>query len=157
MCLLGVSLILPPFWGWNNPKPPVFGAWIGVFKPNAKYWKFHVIETTASILTKFGVTIKTTKWSSWVVPVGAQQIQDGGRPPFWKNRQITVYLRPFDRSWWNLARWHILAPGTGWTVKILNFWSGGRHLEKKSQKSRYFRNGLTDLYKIWYADAKWAS
>jgi len=26
----------------------------------AKYWMFHVIETTASILTKFGVTIETT-------------------------------------------------------------------------------------------------
>ena len=50
----------------------------------AKYWKFHVVETTASILTKFGKTIETTMWSSWVVPIGAQQIQDGGRPPFWK-------------------------------------------------------------------------
>jgi len=30
----------------------------------------------------------------------------------------------------------------------------GRYLEK-SQKSRYLRNGLTDFYKIWYADAKW--
>jgi len=34
--------------------------------------------------------------------------------------------------------------------------TGGRHLDK-SQKSRYLRNGLTDLYEIWYADAKWAS
>ena len=25
----------------------------------------------------------------------------------------------------------------------------------KTQKSRYLRNGLTDLYKIWYADAKY--
>jgi len=25
----------------------------------------------------------------------------------------------------------------------------------KSQKLRYIRNGLTDLYEIWYADAKW--
>jgi len=33
---------------------------------------------------------------------------------------------------------------------------GGRHLEK-SQKSRYLRNGLTDLYEIWYADAKCVS
>jgi len=30
------------------------------------------------------------------------------------------------------------------------------HLEK-SQKSRYLRNGLADLYEIWYADVKWAS
>ena len=33
---------------------------------------------------------------------------------------------------------------------------GGRHLAK-SQKSRYLRNGLTDLYEIWYADAQWVS
>jgi len=25
----------------------------------------------------------------------------------------------------------------------------------KSQKSRYLCNGLTNLYEIWYADAKW--
>ena len=48
------------------------------------YCKFHVIESIASILTKFGVTIETIKWSSWVVPVGAQQIQDGGWPPLKK-------------------------------------------------------------------------
>ena len=34
--------------------------------------------------------------------------------------------------------------------------AGGRHFEK-SQKSRYLRNGSTDLYEIWYADAKWVS
>ena len=25
-----------PFWGWNIPKTPIFGAWIGVFKPNGQ-------------------------------------------------------------------------------------------------------------------------
>ena len=34
----------------------------------ANYCKFHIIETTESILTKFGTTIETTKWLSWVVP-----------------------------------------------------------------------------------------
>jgi len=33
---------------------------------------------------------------------------------------------------------------------------GGRYLEK-SQKLRYIRNGLADLYEIWSAGAKWAS
>jgi len=57
---------------------------------------FHVIKTTALILTKFGVTIETTKWSSWVVPVGAQQVQDGGRPPFKKtlNHNLFATVRP---------------------------------------------------------------
>jgi len=33
---------------------------------------------------------------------------------------------------------------------------GGRHLEK-SQTLRYIRNDLTNLYEIWYTDAKWVS
>jgi len=41
----------------KSPENPNFGAWIGVFQTKqAKYWKFHVIEITASILTKFGIT-----------------------------------------------------------------------------------------------------
>jgi len=46
------------------------------------------------------------------------------------------------------------------TVKISIFLKnqgGGSRDLKKSQKSRYFRTGLTYLYKIWYADAKWVS
>ena len=31
-------------------------------------------------------------------------------------------MQPFDRFWWNLARWRILVPYSGSTVKILNFW-----------------------------------
>ena len=36
MCLLGVSLTLLPILGCNTPKTPIFGAWIGVFKPNGQ-------------------------------------------------------------------------------------------------------------------------
>jgi len=87
MCHLGVSLILFPILGVKYPQNPNFWGMNRRFQAIwAKYWKLHVIETTASILTKFGVVIETTKWSSWVVPVGAEQIQDGGRPPFWKKR-----------------------------------------------------------------------
>ena len=79
MCFLGVLLILPPFCD-EIPKKTILGAWLGVFKPSRQNnWKFYVIETTASILTKFGTTIETTNWSSSEVAVGAQQIQDGGR------------------------------------------------------------------------------
>ena len=62
----------PNFWGVNRRFQ---AEW-------AKYRKFDVIETTATISTKFCITIETIKWSSWVIPIGAQQIQDGGRPPF---------------------------------------------------------------------------
>jgi len=83
-----------PFWGWNPPQNPNFGGVNRRFQAKrAKYWKFHDIETTASISTKFCTTIETIKWLSWLVPIGAQQIQDGGRPPFWKkplNRYISA-------------------------------------------------------------------
>ena len=108
--------------GWN-PKNPNFGGVNRRFQAKrAKYWKFHVIETTASILTKFGTTTETTKWSSTVVPVGAQQIQMADGCHFEKNRYITISLRLFDRFWWNLAWWRILAPYIEMTVKISNFW-----------------------------------
>ena len=86
--------IAPHFWREIPPNPNFGGVNRRFRVKRAKYWKFHGIETTASILTKFGTTIDTTKRS--------------------------------------------------------------RHLEK-SQKSRYIRNGLTDFYENWYADAKWAS
>jgi len=55
----------PQFWGWG------FGGMNRRFQAKrAKYCKFHVIETIAWILTKFGTTIETIKWSSWVVPIG---------------------------------------------------------------------------------------
>ena len=86
------------FWGWNPPKKPILGGVNRRFQAKrAKYLKFHVIETTASISTKFCTTIETIKNSSWVVPIGAQQIQDGGRPPFWKkpiNRYVSATVWP---------------------------------------------------------------
>ena len=73
--------IAPPILEVKLPQPPQKNH-LGVNRrfqaKRAKYWKFHIIETTAWILTTFGETIETIKWSSWVVPIGAQQIQDGG-------------------------------------------------------------------------------
>jgi len=85
------------FWRWNTPNPSFWGVNSRFQAKRAKYWKFHVIEITSSILNKFGITIETVKWSSWIVPIGTQQIQDGGRPPFWKknlNRHISATVRP---------------------------------------------------------------
>jgi len=33
---LGFCWHCSPFWGWNPPKTPILGAWIGVFKPNGQ-------------------------------------------------------------------------------------------------------------------------
>ena len=66
------------------------------------------MKTTASIPTKFCTTPKTTKCSSWVVQIGTQQIQDGGRPPLWKTVKLP-YLRnrltDFGEIWQGDANW----------------------------------------------------
>jgi len=68
----------------------------------AKSKNVHIIKTTASIPTKFCTVIKTTKCSLWVVPTHALQIQDGGRPPSWKNRKVVISQprsSDFDEIW----------------------------------------------------------
>ena len=67
-----------------------------------------------------------------------------------------VLFSYFDEIWHDDAYW----PPT--VERPLKFRiienSGWRQLPSgKSQKSQYLRNGLTDLYEIWYADAKWVS
>ena len=98
MCLLGVSLTLLPILGVKSPENSNFWGVNRRFQAKrAKYWKFHVIETTASISTKFCTTIETIKNSSWVVPIGAQHIQGAWRPPFWKkplHRYISATVWP---------------------------------------------------------------
>jgi len=50
-----------PFWEWN-PQNPNFGGVNWRFQDKrAKYWKFHIIETRASIPTNFSARIETTK------------------------------------------------------------------------------------------------
>ena len=97
MCLLGVSLTLRPILGVKSPENPNFWGVNKRFQAKrTKYWTFHVIETTGSISTKFCTTIETIKNSSWVVAIGVQ-IQDGGRPPFWKkplNRYVSATVWP---------------------------------------------------------------
>jgi len=54
----------------------------------------------------------------------------------------------------------ILAPYSGSTVKILNFGKfkmAAAAILKITKKTRYLRSGLTAVYEIWYADAKWVS
>jgi len=68
----------PDFWGVNR----CFQA------KCVKNSNFHILETTASIVTKFCTVIKTIKYLSWVVQMCSKQIQGGGRPPSWKIEKL---------------------------------------------------------------------
>jgi len=94
------------------------------FQPKrAKYWKWHIIKTTTSIATKFCTMIKTTKYSSRVVLIRTQRIQDGGQPPSWK----ILLHRDISATVWQIlttfgAVTHIGPYTELWlTVKIPNF------------------------------------
>ena len=85
--LLGVSLIMHSILGVKLSKKTNFSDVNRHFQAKrAKYWNFHVIETTTLIATKFCTKIRTTKYtlrrgSKWAL----KRIQNGGRPPYWKN------------------------------------------------------------------------
>jgi len=115
----------------------------------------HIIETIVSIPTKFCTVIKTIKCPSWVVRTHASQIQDGGRPPSWKNPKIAMYLPRFDRFRPNLARQCSSTLLSRPTVKfeILKIQYGGGRRLKKIEKSPYLRRVLTDFDQIWHDDA----
>ena len=85
LCLVGICSHCSPFRGSKTQKPQLCGGNRRLRAKLAKSKNAHIIKTTASIPTKFCTVIGTTKCPSWVAPTHASQIQDGGRPPSWKN------------------------------------------------------------------------
>ena len=88
----------------------------------AYYWNSHIFKTTTPFPTKFCKAIKTTRYSSWVVQIRASQIQDGGPPPSWKNRNIAISQLRLDQSSRNLAPWRTLTLLTLLTLEKFKFW-----------------------------------
>jgi len=99
--------------------------------------------------------MKTTKYSSWVVPTRVKQVQDGGRQPSEKKSKIG-YLRN------GLTDLHEIRHSDAncaskWDRK-LNFptfenpkWRTAAIL--KIENLPYLKNGSTDLREIWHDDA----
>ena len=68
-------------------KKTILGTWSGFYMPNVQNIETCILSKLLHRFqpTNFCTTLKTTKCSSWVVRIRAQQIQAGGRPPFWKS------------------------------------------------------------------------
>jgi len=112
-----------PFMGSNCPKTPILGAWIGIFSAKrAKYWKVHIIKTTAWIITKFCRVIETPKYSLLVVQICPQTNQRWWTAAILKNRKILISSQPIDRFWRNLVQWCIWTLQTPTADKILWIW-----------------------------------
>ena len=121
MCLFGNFSHCSPITGSKPEKKQFWGVNRRFQAKLAKSKNVHNIKITASIPTKFCTVIKTTKCPSWMVPTHALQIQDGGRPSYWKNRKIVISRPRFDQFWRHLAWWCISNLFTVPTVKNLKF------------------------------------
>ena len=78
---------IAPHLGVKSTENPNFGGVNRRFQAKrAKYWKFHIFETTASISTKFCVTMETIKWSS-----------SNRRPANPRWRTAAILKKPFNR------------------------------------------------------------
>jgi len=123
VCLLEDSLILLPILGMKFPKNPNFGGVNRFFQANlVKYWESHIIEATASISTKFCITIETTKWSSRVVRIRAQQIQDGGGRHLknHKNRDISATVWPMFTKRGTMMQYGVLNRHDRYFLNFIN-------------------------------------
>jgi len=142
MPLSGFRWYCSSFYGWNTPKNNFWGHKWAFLSQTGKILKVSCYRNYCIDfnLTKFSTTIEITKWSSWVVPIGAQQIQYGGRRHFEKTVK-SPYL--CDRS-----------------IDFDEIWQDDKHWPRTADlplKFRIFENPrLNDLYKIWCAYAKWA-
>ena len=94
--MMGVLLISLPILGVKFPQTSIFWGMNRRFEAKwAKFQKFHIIETTASISTKFCTMIETT-----VVIVGSPNTHPTNRR--WRMAAIlkktlnALYLQPFD-------------------------------------------------------------
>jgi len=129
MCLLESRGCDSLIRGWN---PSIYGARIGIFKPNAqKYWKLHIIKMTASVQTEF---LHNTKDHRLLIVGGSNT-----RPtnPRWRtaailirtlNRHVAI-VRPILMKFGTVAH---VSHTTDWPLKFRIFENqdgGGRHLE----------------------------
>ena len=73
---------------------------------------------------RFAYSLYNFYWATTtLVLIRAQQIQDGGRPPFWKKKPIkSPYLCNLVQCCCNLACWLILTRFSAATVNISNVW-----------------------------------
>ena len=117
----------PPYWNSqkNTISPQLFDQSLG----NLLQWcKMGLL--TAPIIKKFEL-----------------KKQDSGRSPFLEplHRYISATI---DRLWWNLARWRILAPYNGLTVKFRIF-EHPRWQRPPSWKSQTNRNISATVWPIF--------
>jgi len=75
----------------------------------------------------------------------------------WPPHRIHTPWPITKKLWSQMVTWWAPTPVPNMVqIRRWGFWANGWNItpSRKSQKSRYLRNGLTDLYEIWHGDAK---
>jgi len=156
VCLLAVSLILLPTLGAKYPKTTILGVVNRRFSSQA--WKILKISYCRNYFIDVNQILHNDRDHRIVIVGGPNSRITNPRWTDGRHFGKTVKLpflcnwhcsTDFGGIWYFGSYWHLSAHRP---LKFQIFEC--RHLEK-SQKSRYLRNGLTDLYEIWYGDAKW--
>ena len=104
----GSRCYLCPFKGSTAPKTPILGAWIGVFKPNAQNHKTCILSRPVHRFQQFLHNDKDHQVLFVAIQIPLQQIQNGGRPPFWKIGNapyLSNGLADLDEIWQAYADW----------------------------------------------------
>jgi len=122
MCLLGGSLTLLPIWGVKPPKTPIFGVWIGVFKPNGQNIESFMLSKLLhrfqpNLAQRYRPARGRRVWSQ--TAPNKSKMADGRHFEKTLNRHISATVWPILID---LVQWCILASYSGCTVKISNFW-----------------------------------
>jgi len=76
-----------PFWGLNPGKTHIYGAWIGVFKPNLQN-----IKTLSKLLRRFRPDFCSDKDQQILFSAWSKHAQDKSKMPFWKKIEILLYI-----------------------------------------------------------------
>jgi len=150
---MGVN-IAPPLFHFQPKNPQFWGVNRRFQAKLAKSKNAHIIKTTASIPAKLCTVIKTTKWTSWVVPTHALQIQDGGKIE--KLLYLSRGSSDFDEIW------HADAVRPSRPFRPLKIWNFKNPRWRqppswKIDKSPYIGRGSIDIDEIWHDDAFWTS
>jgi len=158
MCILGVSLILLHIFWVKYPQNPNFflgGGWREFWSQKGKILK---VSCYRNYCTYFNQIWHNDRDHEVVIVGGPSR-----RPTNLRWRAAAILKKsgksPYvcDRSTDFDEIWHDDVADQPFKFWIFENPRWRRPPSWKITKSRYLRSGLTDLYKIWYAEAKWAS
>ena len=125
MCLLGSRSYCCPFLGYNPPKTPILGAWIGIFKHNKICIASKLLRRLQPNLAQWQRPPNTVRgWSQHAY--NKSKMADGRRLEKLKTGHISGSVQPIFAKFG--MKMHIWPPNRtrSWNFQLLKIQDGGR-------------------------------